>query len=72
MSKLDALRFVPLILVRMFSVEIYIFLDTYYLNVPVTADPVLYRELDSLPIPNVKLDEFSTTSVVIVLYCIVL
>ena len=27
MSKLDALRFVPLILVSMFSVEIYIFLD---------------------------------------------
>ena len=60
------MRFVPLILVRMFSVEIYIFLDTYYLNVPVTADPALYRELDSLPIPHVKLDEFHTTSVVIV------
>ena len=36
----------------------------YCLNVLVTVDPALYRELDSLPIPNVKLDEFPTTSMV--------
>ena len=42
----------------------YLHIITYFLNVLVTVDPALYRELDSLPIPNVKLDEFPTTSMV--------
>ena len=42
----------------------YLHFIKYFLNVLVTVDPALYRELDSLPIPNVKLDEFPTTSMV--------